>query len=57
MPERPFRAGTDDVFDVYFAPGTFPLPNGYTKADAEEMIVEHFSISAEPPILGTRVLA
>jgi|DEB0MinimDraft_6_1074348.scaffolds.fasta_scaffold335810_1 hypothetical protein len=56
MPESPCRSDAD-VFDIYFAPGTFPLPNGYTKADAEEMILDNFSISAEPGRLGTRIAA
>ena len=55
VPESDWRS--DAQFDIYFAPGTFPLPNGYTKADAEKMILDNFSISAEPPRLGTRLAA
>jgi len=36
-------------FDVYFAPGTFPLPNGHTQADAEEVILESFAAHEHPP--------
>jgi len=34
--------GWDTCFDINFAPGTFPLPNGYTKAEAEVMIRDNF---------------
>ena len=54
LPDSDWRSDTH--FDIYFAPGTFPLPNGYTKADAEEIIQGDF-ICTPPPRPVTRLAA